>query len=182
MSSGSQREQPTGVIRQGNRVVGCIVMPEADDVFIREFNHCYGQLRLSVASTPNPAPKTIDPNTFQLPTWFRHVWHSVHPESTEKPSTEKPSTEKPSTEKPSTGKPSTELNSPVGSPPVGLPPVGIPTNKNGTDPQTPPNPLPAPTAKPSKSSRNIDSKRDAGEISKPTRREPSGPPPQNEDS
>ena len=167
MSSGSQREQPTGVIRQGNRVVGCIVMPEADDVFIREFNHCYGQLRLSVASTPNPAPKTIDPNTFQLPTWFRHVWHSVHPESTEKPSTEKPST---------------ELNSPVGSPPVGLPPVGIPTNKNGTDPQTPPNPLPAPTAKPSKSSRNIDSKRDAGEISKPTRREPSGPPPQNEDS
>ena len=172
MSSGSQREQPTGVIRQGNRVVGCIVMPEADDVFIREFNHCYGQLRLSVASTPNPAPKTIDPNTFQLPTWFRHVWHSVHPESTEKPSTEKPST----------GKPSTELNSPVGSPPVGLPPVGIPTNKNGTDPQTPPNPLPAPTAKPSKSSRNIDSKRDAGEISKPTRREPSGPPPQNEDS
>ena len=167
MSSGSQREQPTGVIRQGNRVVGCIVMPEADDVFIREFNHCYGQLRLSVASTPNPAPKTIDPNTFQLPTWFRHVWHSVHPESTEKPSTEKPST---------------ELNSPVGSPPVGLPPVGIPTNMNGTDPQTPPNPLPAPTAKPSKSSRNIDSKRDAGEISKPTRREPSGPPPQNEDS
>ena len=162
MSSGSQREQPTGVIRQGNRVVGCIVMPEADDVFIREFNHCYGQLRLSVASTPNPAPKTIDPNTFQLPTWFRHVWHSVHPESTEKPST--------------------ELNSPVGSPPVGLPPVGIPTNKNGTDPQTPPNPLPAPTAKPSKSSRNIDSKRDAGEISKPTRREPSGPPPQNEDN
>jgi len=162
MSSGSQREQPTGVIRQGNRVVGCIVMPEADDVFIREFNHCYGQLRLSVASTPNPAPKTIDPNTFQLPTWFRHVWHSVHPESTEKPSTEKPST---------------ELNSPVGSPPVGLP-----TNKNGIDPQTPPNPLPAPTAKPSKSSRNIDSKRDAGEISKPTRREPSGPPPQNEDS
>ena len=162
MSSGSQREQPTGVIRQGNRVVGCIVMPEADDVFIREFNHCYGQLRLSVASTPNPAPKTIDPNTFQLPTWFRHVWHSVHPESTEKPSTEKPST---------------ELNSPVGSPPV-----GIPTNKNGTDPQTPPNPLPAPTAKPSKSSRNIDSKRDAGEISKPTRREPSGPPPQNEDN
>jgi len=162
MSSGSQREQPTGVIRQGNRVVGCIVMPEADDVFIREFNHCYGQLRLSVASTPNPAPKTIDPNTFQLPTWFRHVWHSVHPESTEKPSTEKPST---------------ELNSPVGSPPVGLP-----TNKNGIDPQTPPNPLPAPNAKPSKSSRNIDSKRDAGEISKPTRREPSGPPPQNEDS
>ena len=167
MSSGSQREQPTGVIRQGNRVVGCIVMPEADDVFIREFNHCYGQLRLSVASTPNPAPKTIDPNTFQLPTWFRHVWHSVHPESTEKPSTEKPST---------------ELNSPVGSPPVGLPPVGIPTNKNGIDPQTPSNPLPDPTAKPSKSSRNIDSKRDAGEISKPTRREPSGPPPQNEDN
>ncbi len=172
MSSGSQREQPTGVIRQGNRVVGCIVMPEADDVFIREFNHCYGQLRLSVASTPNPAPKTIDPNTFQLPTWFRHVWHSVHPESTEKPSTEKPST---------------ELNSPVGSPPVGIPPVGIPpvgipTDKNSTDPQTPPNPLPAPTAKPSKSSRNIDSKRDAGEISKPTRREPSGPPPQNEDN
>ena len=177
MSSGSQREQPTGVIRQGNRVVGCIVMPEADDVFIREFNHCYGQLRLSVASTPNPAPKTIDPNTFQLPTWFRHVWHSVHPESTEKPSTEKPSTELHSP----VGSPPVGLP-PVGLPPVGLPPVGLPTNKNGTDPQTPPNPLPAPTAKPSKSSRNIDSKRDAGEISKPTRREPSGPPPQNEDS
>lgn len=62
-------------------------MPEADDVFIREFNHCYGQLRLSVASTPAPVKKTMDPNTFQLPTWFRHVWHSVHPEATEPNST-----------------------------------------------------------------------------------------------
>jgi hypothetical protein len=82
MSSGSNRGSPTGVIRQGNRVVGGIVMPEDEEVFIREFNHCYGQLRMSVtpiAKPPVRKPVTTDPNTFQIPAWFRHVWHSAHP-------------------------------------------------------------------------------------------------------
>jgi len=77
MSSGSYRDAPTGVIHQGNKVVGCIVMPEAEEVFIREFNHCYGQMRMSVAAvTPDPTSKTAttDPHTFQIPSWFRHVW------------------------------------------------------------------------------------------------------------
>ncbi|MFN6128570.1 MAG: hypothetical protein ACK6DC_17740 [Planctomycetota bacterium] len=86
MSSGSNRGNPTGVIRQGNRVVGGIVMPEDEEVFIREFNHCYGQLRMSVtplAKPPGRKPVTTDPHTFQIPTWFRHVWHSMHPRNEE---------------------------------------------------------------------------------------------------
>lgn len=82
MSSGSYRGTPTGVIRQGNRIVGGIVMPEDEEVFIRQFNHCYGQLRMSVTPiTELPAKKgiTTDPYTFQIPTWFRHVWHSTIP-------------------------------------------------------------------------------------------------------
>jgi hypothetical protein len=88
MSSGSNRGSPTGVIRQGNRVVGGIVMPEDEEVFIREFNHCYGQLRMSVtplAKPPIRKPVTTDPNTFQIPAWFRHVWHAAHPRSEENP-------------------------------------------------------------------------------------------------
>lgn len=81
MSSGSHRGTPNGVIRQGTKVVGCIVMPEDEAVFIREFNHCYGQLRMSVTPTspPTTKPITTDPYTFQIPMWFRHVWHSVNP-------------------------------------------------------------------------------------------------------
>lgn len=82
MSSGSERGEPTGVIRQGNRVVGGIIMPEDEELFMREFNHCYGQLRMSVtpiAKPPAKKPVTNDPHTFQIPSWFRHVWHSTHP-------------------------------------------------------------------------------------------------------
>lgn len=77
VSSGSERDRPCGVLRQGTRVVGCICMPEASDIFIKEFNHCYGQLRLEV-SAPVPSPKSLDANpyTFRLPMWFRHVWHA----------------------------------------------------------------------------------------------------------
>lgn len=167
MSSGSQREQPTGVIRQGNRVVGCIVMPEADDVFIREFNHCYGQLRLSVASTPNPVPKTTDPHTFQLPTWFRHVWHSVHPEPAATGSM---------------GQISTEPNSPPGVPTAGIPTPGIPASENATAAQAPLNSLSAPTAKPAKSSRKIESTSDDSVAkAKPRRRKSSESTEQNQE-
>ena len=170
MSSGSQREQPTGVIRQGNRVVGCIVMPEADDVFIREFNHCYGQLRLSVASTPNPIPKTMDPNTFQLPTWFRHVWHSVHPESTSQPSTDQTS-----------NAPSANGGIPtLGIPSTGIPTTGIPENKNDSATQSPISTILEPTPKPSVSSRKTRPSGDTGAKAKPRRRKPSGPSEPNE--
>ncbi|MFN7731852.1 MAG: hypothetical protein ACK5OB_08115 [Pirellula sp.] len=77
MSSGAQRDPLSGVIRQGKKVVGAIVIPDASDVFIREFNHCYGQLRMSV--TPSDQPRTSPeshPHTFRLPDWFRHVWHA----------------------------------------------------------------------------------------------------------
>jgi len=150
MSSGSQREQPTGVIRQGNRVVGCIVMPEADDVFIREFNHCYGQLRLSVASTPNPIPKTTDPNTFQLPTWFRHVWHSVNPESTVESNA---------------GLPSSKPNTPTDSQNI----------QSGISASATTNAIPIPTEKTSHLSKSTESSNAAGAKSKPRRRKPSEP-------
>ena len=83
MSSGAQRDPLSGVIRHGTKVVGAIVIPEDPEVFVREFNHCYGQLRLSVTPVDHPS-KTINsnPHTFQLPDWFRHVWHANHPMET----------------------------------------------------------------------------------------------------
>jgi hypothetical protein len=82
MSSGSERDRPNGILRQGTKVVGTIAMPDASDVFIQEFNHCYGQLRLEVS---NPAPMgdspAENPYTFRLPMWFRHVWHERNSDS-----------------------------------------------------------------------------------------------------
>jgi hypothetical protein len=76
MSSGSQRDPMTGVIRQGTKVVGAILVPDASESFVREFNHCYGQLRMSIVPNEQPAPApSANPNSFQLPNWFRHVWH-----------------------------------------------------------------------------------------------------------
>jgi hypothetical protein len=77
MSSGSERERPCGVLRQGTNVVGCVCMPDPSDVFIKEFNHCYGQLRLEVSAPLADLPQDrLNPNTFRLPMWFRHVWHA----------------------------------------------------------------------------------------------------------
>lgn len=82
MSSGSERDRPCGVLRQGTKIVGCIAMPEESEVFIQEFNHCYGQLRLEVS---NPVPESptspANPHTFRLPMWFRHVWQEHKPDS-----------------------------------------------------------------------------------------------------
>lgn len=76
MSSGSQRNPMTGVIRQGTKVVGAILVPDASEAFVREFNHCYGQLRMSIVPNEQPTPAPLaNPNSFQLPNWFRHVWH-----------------------------------------------------------------------------------------------------------
>jgi len=81
MSSGSERDRPCGLLKQGNKVVGNICMPETTDVFIKEFNHCYGQLRLEVsAPVVNCVEPLRNPNTFRLPMWFRHVWHARNPE------------------------------------------------------------------------------------------------------
>jgi hypothetical protein len=83
MSSGAQRDPLSGVIRQGTKVVGSIVIPEDPEVFVREFNHCYGQLRLSVTPVDHPSKTThSNPHTFQLPDWFRHVWHANQPKET----------------------------------------------------------------------------------------------------
>lgn len=80
MSSGAQRDPLSGVIRQGKKIVGAIVIPDASDVFIREFNHCYGQLRMSVTPSDQPrTPPANHPHTFRLPDWFRHVWHASQP-------------------------------------------------------------------------------------------------------
>jgi len=75
MSSGSQRDPMNGVIRQGTKMVGAIHVPDASEAFVREFNHCYGQLRMSIVPNEQPtlAPPA-NPNSFQLPNWFRHVW------------------------------------------------------------------------------------------------------------
>jgi len=81
MSSGSERDRPCGLLRQGNKVVGNVCMPEETDVFIKEFNHCYGQLRLEVSEQAVHLGKpAANPHSFRLPMWFRHVWNARHPE------------------------------------------------------------------------------------------------------
>ncbi len=43
MSSSYEREPLTGLIRQDNRIVGSICLPEEDpQEFIDDFNNCYG--------------------------------------------------------------------------------------------------------------------------------------------
>ncbi|MEI7459436.1 MAG: hypothetical protein WCK15_08535 [Pirellula sp.] len=82
MSSGSERDRPCGVLRQGTKVVGCVCMPDASEVFIKEFNHCYGQLRLELTQPIlENLPTNANPHTFRLPMWFRHVWHSRNSDS-----------------------------------------------------------------------------------------------------
>lgn len=66
--SSYQREPMTGLIRQDNRVVGAICLPEEDQQeFINEFNNCYGPLRMHIEpletaaiGTPLP-PRPIRP-------------------------------------------------------------------------------------------------------------------------
>jgi hypothetical protein len=64
MSSSYQREPMTGVIRQDNRVVGTICLPEEDpQVFIDDFNNCYGPLRLHIEplKLPHLVPVPLRP-------------------------------------------------------------------------------------------------------------------------
>jgi hypothetical protein len=63
MSSSSNRDPLSGIIRQDSKVVGSICLPEEDLLdFINQFNHCYGPLRLHI-----DAPKTEVPNHLLLP-------------------------------------------------------------------------------------------------------------------
>lgn len=51
--SSYQREPMTGLIRQDNRIVGSICLPEEDlQEFIDQFNNCYGPLRLHIEEMP----------------------------------------------------------------------------------------------------------------------------------
>jgi hypothetical protein len=66
MSSSHSRQPLNGVILQGCKVVGGICLPVEDvGLFIDQFNHCYGPLRLRVddpggavrpSSTDSPIP------------------------------------------------------------------------------------------------------------------------------
>jgi hypothetical protein len=47
--SSPQREPLSGTLRQGKKVVGGVCLPEADvQIFINQFNHCYGPLGLKI--------------------------------------------------------------------------------------------------------------------------------------
>jgi hypothetical protein len=58
--SSYEREPLTGVIRQENRVVGSVCLPEEDQQeFIDQFNHCYGPLRLRIEIKPHQGEKLV---------------------------------------------------------------------------------------------------------------------------
>lgn len=49
MSSSFWREPLTGTIRQDQKVIGGVCLPEADvQEFIEQFNHCYGPLGMKI--------------------------------------------------------------------------------------------------------------------------------------
>lgn len=49
MSSSASREPLSGVIRQNEKVVGAVALPEEDlNEFIEQFNSCYGPLRMQI--------------------------------------------------------------------------------------------------------------------------------------
>lgn len=49
MSSSLQREPLTGIIRQGQKVVGGVALPEEGlQQFVDQFNHCYGPMGLKI--------------------------------------------------------------------------------------------------------------------------------------
>ncbi len=55
MSSSFARDPMTGVIRQGNQIVGAICLPEEDCAdFIESFNACYGSIRLHIEPVIGP--------------------------------------------------------------------------------------------------------------------------------
>lgn len=58
--SSYQREPMTGLIRQDNRVVGSICLPEDDQQdFIDQFNNCYGPLHLHIEPMPTRCDKPV---------------------------------------------------------------------------------------------------------------------------
>ena len=64
MTSSVDREPLSGVIRQNDRVVGAVCLPEDDLLdFIIEFNHCYGPLALHIDAPEKPIK---DDNLFPI--------------------------------------------------------------------------------------------------------------------
>jgi len=58
MSSSASREPLSGLIRQNEKVVGAVALPEEDlNEFIEQFNTCYGPLRMQI-ETPREFSKT----------------------------------------------------------------------------------------------------------------------------
>ncbi len=56
--SSYEREPMTGHIRQDNRIVGSICLPEEDQQeFIDQFNNCYGPMRMHIEPLPQLADK-----------------------------------------------------------------------------------------------------------------------------
>ena len=51
MSSNSDRDSLEGLIKQDQKIVGAICLPEEDaGAFIEEFNLCYGPINLQIAA------------------------------------------------------------------------------------------------------------------------------------
>ena len=78
MSSGSERERPMGIIVQGTRVVGAVHIPGGNDEFIKQFNYCYGPMKMEcsrLAETEQNEKKKKD-ERFRMPTWSRQLWES----------------------------------------------------------------------------------------------------------
>lgn len=61
MSSSPAREPLTGLILQGDRIVGGLNLPDPPEPFLREFNERYGHLGLRVVPNYLLEPTREDP-------------------------------------------------------------------------------------------------------------------------
>ena len=79
MSSGSERERPSGIIRHGNRVVGAVSISLENEQFIAQFNHFYRGMRMECCKLePDaeavPAERDKRDERFRMPVWSRQQY------------------------------------------------------------------------------------------------------------
>lgn len=77
-SSQNQREPLDGLLVQDQQVVGGIYLSNTPEVFVEQFNQCYGPMRLQVTPlAEDPVAPPIPPGPgrkMRLPLWYRQIW------------------------------------------------------------------------------------------------------------
>ena len=78
MSSISDRPPLNGIVKQGLKSVGSVVIPGMDgnsdevDAFVEQFNDCYGPLKMRVLMNEDPRPVSKERNeSMAVVSWYQ---------------------------------------------------------------------------------------------------------------